>query len=358
MEVESRRDFLKFLGMLGGAFYAEGLLAAAGTDKNEVLLINNSTKAGYGKPWMTVRTPPGSVRIFSLASGKTEEVQLPFFGHNLDQNPRQHHVAATFEQFGRRGAAIDLKARKVLAEIETVEGNTFIGHSAYSPDKQWIYTTEQNHRTNQGEISVRDSVTFKFIQKFPSYGHFPHDCRLIEGGSKLIVANNRGPSNIAYIETSSGKLLHQVIAGSSELVLSHFDISYDQWLFAGPRDKSPYGVLVSPGGQRFQLPHPKIEKTGILSVKFITGSDFLGATYPEGNLVQMWNYKTQKQVASIELPNPRGILEGQAGKSILVSLAEERVLKELTQNPKSLAAKNFGHGFGGSGSHLVRLSLT
>lgn len=361
METSSRRRFIVSVGLMYGSFYARESWAKALPAKREVLLITNSIKTGYGKPWMTVQTPPSSLRVHNLFDGKTEEIALPFFGHTLEQSPHQHSVAATFEQFGRRGAIVDLRNRKILGEVKTKEGNTFIGHAAYSPDGKLIYTVEHNHPAKNGEVSIRDSTTLKHIQTMSSFGLVPHDCRVIDSGRQLVVANNAGPGNISYIELSSGKLLNQ-IRSDRDLVLSHFDISSDQWLFAAPRTKSPFGLLVSPKGEQFKLAHPEIDETGILSAVFVKGTDLLAATYPEGNCVQVWNYKSQQPVGSISLPNPRGILSGprlSAGESsLIVSLAEARVLKSLTVTKnKVISSGTFEPGFGGSGSHLVRMSL-
>lgn len=371
MSHASRRDFIKFVGVylfLQPQFAIAKKNLSSGTPSLENFLINNAPAGGYGSAEKVVVSPPGSVEIYNNISKRINKIDLLFFGHTLMQNPQKSNHFYTFEQFGKRGALLDIKNLAVVGTIEAEENNVFMGHSIYVPAKNVILTSEQNHETKKGEISVRDPITLKQLRKFSSNGLRPHDCHYIAETNSIAVINDFGPSNISYIDVESGKVQKEIFLDKqSKIKFNHFEISKDNWICAGARKPSPHVVLVNPEGKLLKLEHPPgISETGILSIAFLEHGDFVAVTYPESKMVAVWNYKKMENAGYVTLPTPKGILNLKSdAKSIksnevsfLVSLEFERGLKKLTVSKnKKLIVSPYETKFGGTGAHLVRANI-
>lgn len=341
-------------------FSAKKKINKTSIEKSEKFLICDAPEGAYGNSNEFVVSDAGSVQIYDLATQKNSQIPLDFFGHTLTFNPDESHIVASFEQYGMRGALIDLKKQKVLKTIKAEAANTFMGHVVFLPGKKQLLTTEHNHTKDQGEIVVRDAVTLKPLRSFRSYGKKPHDCRLDQSGETIIVANAARESSLVYINIADGKLLGKLsLVDKDKAMHSHFEISNDGWIIVGPRRNEARVNLVSPQREIFTLEHPKTTKPGVLSLAFIPQTELVVGTYPEANIVQIWNYKTRKVVESVSLPTPKGVLFDVHSKStnpeLYISLEYGKSLKKITiENNVKAIVTDANFKFGGTGAHLAR----
>ncbi|MBY0554273.1 DUF1513 domain-containing protein [bacterium] len=329
-------------------------------EKHEKLIILNAPYGAYGNSNQFVVSDPGSLRSFDLVNKKMTEVPITFFGHTAAHDPENPDLVVTFEQYGMRGALIDLKSKKVLQTVNTAKGNTFMGHAVFLKGQNQILTTEHNHSQTRGEIVVRNAKTLEEVRRFSSNGIKPHDCALAENDKVLIVANAGRKSNISYIEVATGKVISKIqLIDDDKGPFSHFEISKDGWMIVGPRRDTARVNLVSPEKEVFTLDHPKTNKPGVLSLAFIDSTDLVLATYPEANLVQIWNYKTKKVFDTLSFPTPKGVIVDMnstaENPSVYISLENEKTLKKIViENGKKAKIVSTDFDFGGTGSHLTR----
>lgn len=327
-------------------------------------------------------THPGVIKVLDVASGKDFEIDLPFFGHTVTQNPARPEQIVTFEKWGKRGALVDLKQRRVLALTEADAGRTFFGHAIFNTDASVLITTEDDYNNPDGQVVLRDASTLKVIQKMPSYGVSPHECRTPDHGKTVVVINAgdaHHPPTLAWIDLASGRLEHQAVVerpSPAPVGYSHFDISYDNWICAGGfrhaapggHDESPLDLVffVSPDGNvlRPSFPTKWVDRTQdeALSIAFLGRSGLVGVTVPSLDRIMVLDYRTQTLVDTIQLKKPRGLLPslGAADKDhgMLASCPDQEGLVSIVTAPGSAPTVHVLNAqFGGRGSHLTRLYM-
>lgn len=329
----------------------------------EWLLLNSAPKSAYGKSSAFSISEPGSIEVLQLASGLVKSIPLEFFGHTLSQNSQKKDQIATFEQYGSRGALIDLKTQKILAAVKCKKTNTFMGHAEFISEMNCWTTTEHNHEKNQGEVTIRDSNTLEAISSINTNGGKPHDCRYLAKQKQLVVIN-AATANIVTLDLDKKFVTKNIPLKPSETKqYSHFDITADGWIFAAARKGTGKPNLIDPNGLIETLLTEDQAYPGILSIAFIKHTNLVAATSPENDTVEVWNYRTKELKCTIKVKEPRGIMvdhdSTQSSPTIVVSLGKEKLLKKIKlnsqgQNPIITEAH---HGFGGTGSHLVNIRI-
>lgn len=377
----SRRQFLQLtaasLALLTTGrtshLLANAYAANAAPPGRELLLLCDSDRE-VGTDHHVRVTDPGSIKILDVASNTVSAIPVPFFGHTVNQNPTRPEHVVSFEKWGKRGALVDIKDKKLLTMIPPAEGKTFFGHAAFSADGSKMVVTENNYAESEGALTFRDTSDMKVIQKYSSYGMVPHECRTPDNGKTIMVVNkgkDKSISNLSWIDWNSGKLLNQVeFRDSYNVQFGHCDLSYDNWVcVSGRSDEKKFSelvVFISPQGEVLpvKLP-PKIAqkmKGEALSIAFLGHSGLVGVTITKANLVLLIDYKTQELVRTVTLGVPNGILPVLDGNdeepSALVTSNKNRNVDIITvKKSQKPLVKLASSEFGGIGTHLVRLYL-
>ncbi len=267
-----------------------------------------------------------SVVDLDVRPRKARRVPVDFFAHGVVPNPARPQTAVLFEKKGKGSCEVDLVTGRVLRSIETVAERQFYGHGAFLPDGARLFATETvTEGDYEGVIAVRDGKTFEPLGTFPSHGSSPHDCRLIDDGKVLVVANGGHaydagvPASVTWVEVSSGKLLDKVDVPDPKLNAGHFALTGgDLVIVSAPRDGLPDfaeangGVTLRPNGGRATTMHDPAPVTSLLkgetlSVCLHEPSRVAACTTPRGDLVTFWDLDTLSLVKAHVLPKARGV---------------------------------------------------
>lgn len=375
----SRRNFLK-LSAASAAYWAlfrnavatDLFAGEADAGLREYLLLADSEVDVVANSGIS---HPGTIKILDVQAGETASIDLPLFGHIVNQNPKHLTQAVTFEKWGSQGALIDIKDQKILSLIDAKTNAIFFGHSTFSPDGNILVCTEQDKDGTKGTLVLREMSNFKIVGELPSYGRSPHECRSFDGGKTIVVANTgagQETANVSWVDYQSGKLLRKVAFPANRALFSHLDISYDGWMcvsagsISDDEHSRPHKLIVfiSPEGKVFWPHIPKELKKRIkgeaLSIAFLGRSGFAAVTVPLTNLLLIMDYKKQSVVGVIQMDMPKGVLpvSNQSGhdRELLVSLGRSRQLLDVNfSNEKGGTIKPYVKDFGGSGSHMTRI---
>lgn len=251
-----------------------------------------------------------------------------FLVHALARHGRKSQLAVGFEKHGPGCQLFDLDARKALGEIRPRPSRQFYGHGSFSSDSSMLYAVESDIKDNlRGYVAMRETADYSWTADFPSYGTAPHDLQVIDDGATMVVSNGGGVRgsddlpNVAYIETSSGRLLEKVEISAPHLNAGHLAIAEDGGLVisSAPRaglnhpDRRPGGVSIrAPGKQTLRtLEEPRSSTRAMLgeslSIAVDERSNVAVITNPRGNLVTFWDRKTGEFIKQLRVPDPRGV---------------------------------------------------
>ena len=128
----------------------------------------------------------------------------------------------------------------------------------------------------------------------------------------------------------------------------------------GPRKRGNPPIIISPHGTQHQLPEPKSKKKGVLSILFIKNTDFVAATFPEANFLQIWDYKRQVVVKSFPLKNPRGLIMdtfNENESTFLVTSADDSTLSKVTIKQNEILLSKYEFKYGGKGAHISKILI-
>lgn len=380
--IQTRRDFMKLsaasLVALAGGF--PRLALAETYDRNAF----TAGVAGKGREYIALTATPnefaapndnpgyvtdiGSVVVFDVAAGESFEIPVPFFGHSVSTNPARPYQLAAFERWGKQGALVDIKDRRILAVAEASDANTFFGHSVFTADGKHLLTTEDNSHTPKGALVLRDASTLKIIHKMNSYGLRPHECRTLDEGKTLMVANGgyrHNETNISWIDIRSEKLLNQVKLGTQDNVAyTHCSMSADHWICAvgaSDRQNPNFIAFVSPDGRVLRPAIPEeVRKKMVreaVSILFLDKDDLVAVTIPHSSMMLVFNYKKQSLVEVVQVDRPIGLLltasKNEAEANVLVSLVGGQMLSLAERNGTS-ATRVVESRKSNYGAHLLR----
>lgn len=263
-------------------------------------------------------------------------IPMDFFGHGVTPDPTDPTVISVFEKRGRGACEISLGEGRVTRTITTAANRQFYGHGAYSPDGKLLYSTETVIEGDYtGLIAVRDARTHEYLGEFPSYGSSPHDCRLIDNGSTMLITNGGGPRggiapSVTFVDVKTQQLKEKLEFDTDHVNAGHVDIDSKGGLAVvsaqreGLPDKAPGGITLRlPNGRFHTLKQPAaiVERLlgESLSVCIHEPSNIVGATTPAGNLLTFWDLENGELVRHYEVPNPRGIELSLDGGHFIVS---------------------------------------
>lgn len=277
------------------------------------------------------------------------DVQLPSRGHALAIHPTLNHVVAVARRPETYLIVIDGDNGQVIHHQESSENRHFYGHSTFSADGRWLYTTENNIESGNGIIGVRDvNNAYQLVAEYPSYGIGPHELNMLSDSKTLVVANggiltrpetgrsklnleSMSPS-LVYIDANNGELLeqHKLLPDLHKNSIRHFAVNAnDQICFAmqyqGSHSEHPPLVGLHRRGQTVQLMQapPKIQQqmqNYCGSVCSDTSGHWFAVSSPKGDLITFWSAKESKYVSSVTVKDGCGIASGiQQGEFLLSS---------------------------------------
>ncbi len=249
--------------------------------------------------------------------------------------------------------------------IEGTEGRHFHGHGAFSADRRWFYTTENDFDHHRGVIGLYDvSKNFTKEAEFYSGGIGPHELLLSPDGEQLIVANggilthpDTGRSklnletmspSLTFLDRKSGEVLNQYKLPSHlhQLSIRHIAVTSDNLV----------GIAMQyQGKQRDQLPLVAIctQKDGLQllgcppvilkqmrnycgSIAFDSTEHIMAVSAPKGGLISFWSVSDGQWIDSIIVEDGCGVVTGGVKEEFILSSGTGLICSYNPINKKKL----------------------
>lgn len=257
----------------------------------------------------------------AITAKKEQAVNIPsgFRGHGICQHPTYaEKVVMSSRRPGITGLEVNLLSGETRP-FNSPANHHMQGHSIYSLDGEWLFTSESDYTTGKGKIVVRDSTSLNVVNIFPSYGIGPHEIKMLPDSHILVVANggllthpdsgrkvlnlDSMDSSLTYIDSRNGELISQHRVAETKASIRHFDIADDGTVAFGmqvQRQAMADNHLVAlagvhkPGRKDIQLLHAPETLTVALndymgSVAIVSEQRLAAFTSPRGDLAMFWN---------------------------------------------------------------------
>jgi hypothetical protein len=371
-----RREFLKLCGLAGGS--ASMSVWLSGCSNTPAPAVTGAKKLGhllgagqFVKDNQTLFTL--SVLNLDDPQAQASLTELSFFAHGIVIDPSQPTRAALFQKKGPGACEVDLAQGKVTRTIKPEDGRDFYGHGAYSPDGKWLFSTEADPaKEGTGLIALRDAKTLSILEYFPSFGPSPHDCKMIDSGKTLVVANSGSKGEkpcVTYVDTASRKLIEKIPLTQEGLSATHLALTDagDIAVVSAPLNVDGVenkgtdgrgGIHLRQAGKKGEpltppqdLAEQRSKMVGeTLSVCIHEPSGVVAATNPKGDLVTFWNLKIGKFVSSLSITKPRGIALTLDQSMFVITCDQPGLILISTASLEPIQNKGFGKVLV-SGSH-------
>lgn len=339
MKQFGRRDFLMAAGAAGSVFALSSARSSLAQTPAEVILggggfIDPATSA---RKWVFAAV--------DLASSAVRRADMAFLPHGIAIHPRDRNRLFVFEKIGPGACEIDLASLQVVRPIPVHEGHAYYGHGAVSADGKLLFSTETRLSDQGGRIAVRDSATLEYRGEFPSYGDYPHECRLIDAGRVMVVTNGGGTEDsghrpsLAYIDVRTRKLLRRLELADERFNAGHVAVEgRSAVVVSAPRRGLPTDQI---GAISVHAPDAALKTMAqpaevvsrmqgeALSVAIHRSSGVFGVTHPDGNMVTFWTLQRPHLVKVLELPRPRGIALTTDGSRFIVSYGPQTAMVQI-----------------------------
>jgi len=289
---------------------------------------------------MTISAQP--VRFTADAAGqRLQPIPLEFHFHGFAPHPKDHRRAILFEKQGPGACEVDLAAKTVVRPLRTAAERHFYGHGAFSPDGKLLYATETVMATHEGVIMVRDGTTLEPVGEFPTFGHSPHDCVLIDHGRTLVITNGGGsleepdaPPCVTFVDVPSKKLRERLTFDNPRVNAGHLALTSRRELvvISAPRRGLPEsetgGISLRAGKQLHTLAEPAETTRRMvgetLSLAIHERSGVVGVTTPDADLLTFWDFRRGKLVKAVPIEHPRAITVTRDQRYFVVSHAKKQ----------------------------------
>ena len=289
-------------------------------------------------------------------------------GHGGAVDPSDKNRVILFARRpGLEALLLDLKKKTVIPAFSSEKGFHLFGHGCFSKDGKHLFTTESEYEKGDGKIVVRDTRTFRVVNRYDSYGIGPHEIKRLPGTNILVVANggllthpasgkerlnlSSMASNLSYIDGSTGELIESQYLPYNKASIRHIDVAQDGLVSFGlqvQRDamkSDSRDDLVPLAGSHvlgskpvlFEKPDALIMKMDdyVGSVSLNNNSRTAGFTSPRGNIVSFWDCDTGKYRGYHKLFDVCGLTQSANGKYFVASnskgeirFIDARTLKE------------------------------
>lgn len=305
--------------------------------------------------------------VFDTARKQPAGIATGFLPHGIAIDPRCHTRLLAFEKIGPGACEVDLASGEFVRALAPSPGHHFYGHGTFTADGTQLFATETSLDSHSGSITVRDGDTLALLSSFPSHGHKPHDCQLIDAGKVMVVANagsgrHGEPGSVCYVEVGSGKLLERVPLGSAEFNAGHLSVaeSGDLVLVSAPRDgldpSHCGGVSLRRAGEPLSAVSPEQAALALKGETLSVAIDPAGlhalTCTPDANLVCIWNLRTQALVKTLALARPRGVTLSADGRHFVIAYGHNAAIVALAVDTLVIAGKSYCENSFITGSHL------
>ncbi|MAK90326.1 MAG: hypothetical protein CMI13_03695 [Oleibacter sp.] len=361
-----RRLFLKRSALLASAALLP-MSVQARTRSTDLLLGGGRFKRSLESPMEYV------LSVVNPHKDSIQTIKTDFFPHGFAFSPRRKTLVYSFEKIGNGAALLDLDAMEVVQTIPPVKQRQFYGHGACSRDDQYLFSTETSP-DGKGAIGIRDPKTLAYLGDFPTYGDNPHECRLIENDSVLMVTNGGGTrssgvaGSLCYIDVKTQKLLEQAempdpafntghlfpLADHRAVVVSAPRLGLDQRyrgavsVFTGSGDlqpmKEPAAVVNNMLGES-------------LSIEVVPERDLFIVTHPTPGMLTLWSMSKLEYRGHLLTENVRGVALSEDRQCVWVSCGRQADiaalnLDTLKMEPQVAVSASFI-----TGSHLINMAM-
>ena len=303
------------------------------------------TWAEVGSPkFLSAGMTPNGAHVLCGLTDKGQisfELPLPARGHAAAAHPTLAEAVAFARRPGSFAVVIDCVSGRGKARLHAPSGRHFYGHGTYSADGDLLFTTENDFEAARGVIGVWDVKNgYRRLDEFSSGGTGPHDIKLMPEGQMLVVANGgiethpetgRIKLNLPTMRPNLSYLsLHGHIEETVELDRSlhrnsirHLAATEDgmvafamQW--QGDQTRHPTLIGMHRTGSPAVLlettrRHVKKMKGYVGSVAVSQALGRIAATSPRGNVVQVFDVRTQAIVAQSVIEDVCGVASLDAG---------------------------------------------
>jgi len=240
---------------------------------------------------------------------------------------------------------ISLQTGDIIGSLKPGSDRHFNGHGCFSHDGRFFYASENHYSKQQGSIGVYKMSTRERILSFNSYGQGPHELGFLSDKQTLVIANGgvqtlpesgRKELNTAtmrpsltYIDSTTGRLLHQHELSDHHLSIRHMTIGTDDTVGLAMQYKGRVNVPALVGFQRGEEPidllksdsektHWKMDNyTASISIHPKTG--IAGVTSPRGNLITFWDSRKHTFLKALDIIDPGGIALSRDGNYFFVT---------------------------------------
>lgn len=332
----SRRDAMV---ALGGAAFASGF-AKAGTP---AAVIGAAQDAG------------GAYRIGEI-DGRldgTGGAVAPMRLHALCPRPDRLEAVAIARRPGDLALVLDGDGRSVRASFRAGDGHRFSGHGVYVDGGAKFLTTEIDHATGAGVVTLRDvGRGYEPVGAFDSGGVGPHE--LIPSGRLVAVANgakepkgdpgiaalDRTParSNLVLMDAATGAVdqVAEPSAGLETLSLRHLAQLPGGGVLVAAQDREitvrDRPLVFRLDGGRLQPFDEAMEVTprfcayvGSLSVD--RSGRFVAASSPKGGVVAVFDAATGSAIGAVAAPDVCGLAPAAAAGRFVATTGLGDVLR-------------------------------
>ncbi|WP_374351461.1 DUF1513 domain-containing protein [Chitinimonas sp.] len=306
--------------------------------------------------------------VFDTARRQPAGIPTSFLPHGIAIDPRCTTRVLVFEKIGPGACEVDLASGRQMQAIAPAPGHHFYGHGAFSADGGRVFATETALDGLSGAISVRDGDSLDYLESFPTHGHKPHDCLLIDDGKVLVVANAGSgrfgeAASVCYVEVDTGRLLERMTLDTLEFNAGHLAIAADGGLalVSAPRDgldaSHSGGVSLRRAGEAMHAVSPgaaipRSLQGETLSVAIDPDGRYAISCTPDADLVCIWDMHSQALVKTLSLLRPRGVTLTADGQHFEITYGNNAAVVALSVDGLSLVGRSYCENSFITGSHV------
>lgn len=301
------------------------------------------------------------------AGNECFSLTLPDRGHSIALHPTAPLGVVFARRRGRFAAVFDSEEGTAVRRVDAAEGRHFYGHGAFSADGRWLFITENDWRTGDGVIGVRDATdAYREVDAMPSHGIGPHDVRLMPDSQRLVVANggirthpdrdreklnlDTMRPNLAMVDLASGRLeaRFELAPDLHQLSIRHLDVTADGRVAVamqyegGKADAvSLVGLLDGAGLRTFTASAEMAQhlRHYIGSIAFDRTGEVIAASAPRASRLTLWSARTGASLGTHPIPDSCGIAAAPTPGSFIATGSDGRHYALAPgSSPRELAA--------------------
>lgn len=296
-------------------------------DKRKILTYASAATDNNKQHWLAIFDGQGKLKT---------KLALPERAHQISMHPDSTQLAVAARRPGRYLFIVDAQTGKLLQHIEPESGHHFYGHSSFSLDGNYLYTTENHIDSGEGRIFVRDTTdSYKIIRSYSSHGIGPHEIRTFPNSNTLVVANggihthpdsgriklnldSMSPS-LVYLSAETGEFLEKAKLPKDlhQLSIRHIDVNAQgitaiAMQYQGDKSDNVPLVAMHKRGDRIRTRwapdyiNRRMENY-CGSVCFNKSGSIFAVTAPRGDLITLWDAFDGEFISQLRCPDVCGI---------------------------------------------------